>query len=108
MTESEVWRQAYNAALTGSCTPLADSGFDVIAVECAAHADHALNLYRENRGAVDADAAAELAWLTWFVQNADFGPADGDVCRIMEENYTAETGNKVPSNWSCNTEENDD
>ena len=42
---------------------------------------------------------AELKYLRWFKQNADFGPADGDVHMIMDEQYEKETGNKVPANW---------
>jgi hypothetical protein len=42
---------------------------------------------------------AELKYLRWFKQNADFGPADGDVHMLMDEQYTKETGNEVPPNW---------
>lgn len=42
---------------------------------------------------------AEIDYLYWFRINADFGPADGDVKNIMDEDYEAETGNKVPKGW---------
>lgn len=42
---------------------------------------------------------AELEYLRWFRANADFGPADGDVQLYMQEQYTIETGEPVPSEW---------
>jgi hypothetical protein len=45
------------------------------------------------------DHTKELAYLRWFKQNADFGPADGDVHRNMDDAYESRTGNKVPDNW---------
>ena len=42
---------------------------------------------------------AELHYLQWFKNNADFGPADTDVHMIMDENYTEETGREVPVKW---------
>ncbi len=41
----------------------------------------------------------EYLWLKWFTVNADFGPADGDVRKIMMEEYEKETGNTVPEEW---------
>lgn len=38
----------------------------------------------------------EQAYLLWFFQNADFGPADGDVRLLMEEEYTRKTGEQIP------------
>ena len=132
MTEAEVWRQAYNAALTGSCLPLSDEGFEVIANECVTHADRAVERYRSRFGTdeqpagkaftqkdverivkerlsrTNTEAELEREWLNWLVSSADFGPADGNVRLILEQRYTEETGNEVPSDWSWNTEENDD
>jgi hypothetical protein len=45
------------------------------------------------------EQAAELAYLKWFKQNADFGPADTDVHMGMDETYEYETGNRVPKDW---------
>lgn len=41
----------------------------------------------------------EYNWLRWFVSNADFGPASGDVWVYMIQRYEAETGERVPDNW---------
>lgn len=43
--------------------------------------------------------ATELEFLTWFAQNADFGPADGDVQVALRNRFEEETGKKVPANW---------
>lgn len=42
------------------------------------------------------DIEAELHYLRWFKEAADFGPADGDVHDIMDTQYTKETGKPVP------------
>jgi hypothetical protein len=42
---------------------------------------------------------AEYDWLLWFFQNADFGPADGDVRQLLEDAYEKETGNTIPKNY---------
>ena len=42
------------------------------------------------------ERATELEWLQWFYQNADFGPADDDVHRIMEDRFKEKT-NKLMS-----------
>lgn len=41
----------------------------------------------------------ELEYLRWWYQEADFGPADGDVRSIMNEEYTRETGRPVPDGY---------
>lgn len=41
----------------------------------------------------------EYDYLLWFYQNADFGPADGDVRAIMNQNYETKTGKKVPEGF---------
>lgn len=43
--------------------------------------------------------ATELEYLTWFKQNADFGPADDDVHQIMDEQFENKTGKRVPKDW---------
>lgn len=43
--------------------------------------------------------ATELEYLKWFKINADFGPADGDVQFIMDQNFEEETGKRVPKGW---------
>jgi hypothetical protein len=42
---------------------------------------------------------AELHYLKWFKQNADFGPADSDVHAIMNDQYEERTGRAVPEGW---------
>jgi hypothetical protein len=44
--------------------------------------------------------ATELEWLAWFAQEADFGPADGDVHYILENRFEKKTGKKVPREWT--------
>lgn len=41
----------------------------------------------------------ELEYLRWFKINTDFGPADGDVQMMMDEEYERETGKPVPVGW---------
>ena len=43
--------------------------------------------------------ATELEWLRYFYDNADFGPADWDVRRIIQENFEHSTGKKLPSDY---------
>ena len=45
------------------------------------------------------ERATELEWLTWFIQNADFGPADGDVKREMRAEFQEKTGKRLPKGW---------
>ena len=42
------------------------------------------------------EALAEQKYLEWFFQNADFGPAHGDVMEIMNNKYEKETGLTIP------------
>lgn len=44
--------------------------------------------------------ATEHEWLRWFAQNADFGPADGDVQDAMRRDFMAETGKLLPEGWN--------
>ncbi len=46
------------------------------------------------------EEATELEYLRWFRINADFGPADGDVKYIMNQNFEEETGKRVPKGWT--------
>lgn len=43
--------------------------------------------------------ATELEYLRWFYQNADFGPADGDVRIYLNEGFIAETGKSIPDGY---------
>ncbi|MBU2177688.1 MAG: hypothetical protein KJ556_21560 [Gammaproteobacteria bacterium] len=43
--------------------------------------------------------ASELEYLTWFCQEADFGPASGDVVFDMQKRFEEETGKRVPKCW---------
>ena len=44
--------------------------------------------------------ATELEYLRWFVQDADFGPAHGDVVDAMNERFMFETGKNLPEGWN--------
>lgn len=48
--------------------------------------------------------ATELEYLTWFRQNADFGPADGDVVESMNERFMNETGKNLPEGWNLKSD----
>ena len=50
------------------------------------------------------ERATELEYLKWFRQNADFGPADGDVKILMNEQFKKETGKLLPKGWNYNAE----
>lgn len=43
--------------------------------------------------------ANELEYLRWFYDNADFGPAHGDVMLMLQKSFESETGLEVPSNY---------
>ena len=44
--------------------------------------------------------ATELEYLRWFRQNADFGPADGDVQDAMTDAFMKQTGKNLPEGWN--------
>lgn len=44
--------------------------------------------------------ATELEWLEWFAENADFGPADGDVRANMKQRFMDETKKNLPEGWN--------
>lgn len=46
------------------------------------------------------EADAELHWLTFFAQEADFGPADSDVRASIKARYRAQHG-PLPPGWDC-------
>lgn len=50
---------------------------------------------------------AEYDYLVWFVQYADFGPADGDVRDGMREHYESSTGKRVPKGWRGEEDEDE-
>lgn len=41
----------------------------------------------------------ELEYLRFFFQQADFGPADGDVRQIINEEFSQATGKAVPEGY---------
>lgn len=43
--------------------------------------------------------AKELAYLRWFFQNAEFGPADDYVRHILEREYMKKTGEQLPEGY---------
>lgn len=50
--------------------------------------------------------ATELEYLKWFRQNADFGPADGDVKDLMDKEFMEKTGLGLPEGWDFDAEGN--
>lgn len=46
--------------------------------------------------------ATELEWFKWFYQNADFGPADGDVQEGMKARFKRESGKLLPEGYNFN------
>jgi len=46
------------------------------------------------------ERATELEYLRWFRQNADFGPASGDVKDAMAETFMDATGKNLPEGWN--------
>lgn len=50
------------------------------------------------------DALMERKWLIWFFQRADFGPADGDVRQMLQDQYEKETGLTIPKNYRMEDE----
>ncbi len=46
------------------------------------------------------ERALECEYLTWFYQNADFGPADSDVRDIMKDEFMKQTGKNIPEGYN--------
>lgn len=46
------------------------------------------------------ERATEIEWLRWFAQNADFGPAHGDVFEILQRAFMRSTGKLLPEGWN--------
>lgn len=46
------------------------------------------------------ERASDLEYLEWFRLNADFGPADSDVKRSMNEQFMDSTGKNIPRGWN--------
>ena len=46
------------------------------------------------------ERATEIEYLRWFRINADFGPADGDVKDILDNEFMDETGKNIPDGWN--------
>lgn len=51
-----------------------------------------------------AEMEAELDYLRYFKQHADFGPADGDVHQAIDLMYEESTGKRVPKDWRYDDE----
>ena len=47
--------------------------------------------------------ADELAYLLYFYQNADFGPAHTSVVDYINEGYTDEEGKEIPEGYTINS-----
>lgn len=45
------------------------------------------------------ERATELEFLKFFYDTADFGPADGDVRSIIEDDFREKTGKKLPAGY---------
>lgn len=45
------------------------------------------------------ERATELEFLQWFYSVADFGPADYDVRKMLEEQFQRETGKRLPKGY---------
>lgn len=50
------------------------------------------------------ERASELDWLLWFYQNADFGPAHGDVMKSYMKDFTLKTGKLLPKAYEPEVE----
>lgn len=50
------------------------------------------------------EKATELEYLKWFYNNADFGPADGDVRHYMDEKFKRQTGKELPEGYEDDEE----
>ncbi|MCP4698871.1 MAG: hypothetical protein GY862_18765 [Gammaproteobacteria bacterium] len=46
------------------------------------------------------ERATELEYLTWWRQNADFGPGEMDVKIAMDRAFMDETGKNLPEGWN--------
>lgn len=46
------------------------------------------------------ERATEHEWFKWFVHNADFGPAEGDIKAYMKFNFMTETGKNLPEGYN--------
>lgn len=46
------------------------------------------------------ERATELEYLKWFRIHADFGPADGDVKEMLDQNFMTTTGKNLPEGWN--------
>lgn len=46
------------------------------------------------------ERATELEYLTWFRNEADFGPAHSDVIEILNNYFMKQTGKNLPNGWN--------
>lgn len=51
------------------------------------------------------ERANEIDFLKWFYQNADFGPADGDVRQHLKQRFALDTGLNLPEGYEDEPEE---
>lgn len=51
------------------------------------------------------EKATAYDYLLWFYQNADLGPADGDVRRRMEKQFVRDFGADIPDGFGCSDDE---
>jgi hypothetical protein len=49
---------------------------------------------------LEKERATELEYLTWFHQNADFGPASVDVEDQMKRDFIRKTSKNIPKGWN--------
>lgn len=54
------------------------------------------------------ERASELAYLKHFFDQADFGPADGDVRQIIADNFKKKTGLSLPEGYYDLDEEDEE
>ncbi len=45
------------------------------------------------------EKATELEYLRWFHNNADFGPAHGDVMIYLQQDFVITTNKEVPKGY---------
>lgn len=46
------------------------------------------------------ERAGELEYFRWWRLHADFGPAHGDVCDFLDQQFMDETGKNLPEGWN--------
>jgi hypothetical protein len=49
--------------------------------------------------------ASELEWLRYFYEEADFGPAHGDVEQLLMDNFKKEKNKQLPEGYDWEEDE---